>query len=190
MLSGLSPAPPTYRGIRLSGTLKKARVPRYGIGEWNSRNPSRFQANRPAEKSPHCRSSSFAAASPIGFLSARNRPHLLSRSMRRSEWSAPNECQTHHPGSREAGRRVRSLSRNALPREPGANPGVSTANAGFRAPSVRNTKGSPTAAKGKAPSYDPQCPTAISDKLSHGNRRRRIPLPKKTGVVASKMGPL
>jgi hypothetical protein len=96
-----------------------------------------------------------------------------------SEWSAPNECQTHRPGSREAGRRVRSLSRNALPREPGANPGVSTANAGFRAPSVRNTKGSPTAAKGKAPSYDPQCPTAISDKLSHGNRRRRIPLPKK-----------
>ena len=123
------------------------------------------------------------------ILSASNRPRSPSRSMRRSEWSAPNECQTHHPGSREAGRRVRSLSRSALRREPGANPGVSTANAGFRAPSVRNTTGSPTAAKGKAPSCDPQCPTAISDKLSHGNRSRRIPVPKKQGWSRRKWVP-
>ena len=123
------------------------------------------------------------------FLSARNRPYSLSRSMRRLEDSVSNHCQTHRPGSRAVSRRVRRLSRSALRREPGANPGVSTANAGFRAPSVRNTKGSPTAAKGKAPSYDPQCPTAISDKLSHGNRRRRIPLPKKQGWSRRKWVP-
>ncbi len=64
MLSGLSPAPPTDMGIRMSGTLKKPRAPRYGIGRSNTRNSSRFQANRPAEKSPHTRSSSFAAVSP------------------------------------------------------------------------------------------------------------------------------
>ena len=118
------------------------------------------------------------------FLSARNRPYSLSRSMRRLEDSVSNHCQTHRPGSRAAGRRVRSLSRSALRREPRANPGVSTANAGFRAPSVRNTKGSPTAAKGKAPSYDPQCPMATSDKLSHGDR-----VPKKQGWSRRKWVP-
>ena len=160
LLSGLSPAPPTYRGIRLSGTLKKARVPRYGIGEWNSRNSPRFQASV-QPKNLHTLDHRRSLRRPRSvFLSARNRLHSLSRSMRRLGDSASNRCQTHRQGSREAGRRVRSLSRSALRREPGANPGVSTANAGFRAPSVRNTTGSPTAAKEKAPSYDPQCPMA------------------------------
>ena len=60
-----------YPRIKSAGTLKIPCRPRYGIGWSKSRNSSRFQANRSGPKSPHARSSSLAAVSPVSVCVGR-----------------------------------------------------------------------------------------------------------------------